>query len=306
MLTAADDDFHPPIEGERWFHETSWFWFSVPERGIGSWIYNWVRPNIGVAGGGCWVWDTSTHVHWDAPYFSNHMNLAAPVGADMRDIVFPTGISLKMLEPLTSYAIGYRDEPDIAFDLRFDAVMEPWVSSTVGADGVARPHHLDQFGRVTGTLVLHGESIPVDCHAIRDRTWSLRSERWNRGGGYGYTSAMNDAGDAFLAVGDSSAMKGFVVLDGVISAVTSGTRVVKRDDEHGWPITVELVLRDDMGRETRCVGRSISRICTPVPAVHGVVWTSVVEWTIDGRHAWGDDQEPWPVKMWAAFRRRRG
>jgi hypothetical protein len=41
----------------------------------------------------------------------------------------------------------------------------------------------------------------------------------------------------------------------------------------------------------------------PVPGVHGVCWTSLVHWDIDGVDAWGDDQDAWPVHGWAALRR---
>ena len=58
LVGPADDDFHPAPDGEWWWHETCWFWFFVPERKLGGWLYNYVRPTIGVAGGGCWVWDS--------------------------------------------------------------------------------------------------------------------------------------------------------------------------------------------------------------------------------------------------------
>ena len=53
LLSPADDDFHPPPDDSWWFHETCWFWFFVPERRLGGWLYNYIRPNIGVSGGGC-------------------------------------------------------------------------------------------------------------------------------------------------------------------------------------------------------------------------------------------------------------
>jgi hypothetical protein len=41
----------------------------------------------------------------------------------------------------------------------------------------------------------------------------------------------------------------------------------------------------------------------PIPGVHGVCWTTLVRWDIDGVDAWGDDQDAWPLHGWAAFRR---
>ena len=303
LLSSDDDNFHDLGTDAWWSHETSWFWFSIPERGIGGWIYNWIRPNIGVSGGGCWIWDGSTFLHWEIPYFSNYHNLRLPSERDLRDFIFPSGVRVQALVPLSKYRLSYSDHPEVEFDFTFEAVMDPWVSVDIAESGMRHPYHFDQFGRVTGTLLLHGEKISVNCLAIRDRTWGVRSERWTRGGGYGYTSAMSEFGQAFLSIGDSSAMKGFVVIDGLRTAVVSGTRKVIRNPVHGWPIEVALEMCDDQGRVVEAIGTSISRVATPVPGVNGVVWTSLVDWRINGVQAWGDDQEPWPIKAWAALRR---
>ena len=221
LLTHADDDFHPPIVGEWWSHETCWFWFSVPERALGAWVYNWIRPNIGVTGGGVTVWDATTSSHWEAPYHSNASNLRLPDERDLRRFTFPTGVSVEMLEPLQRYRIGFAHEPMLSFALEFDAVMEPWVSVR-DVDGDRTPYHFDQFGRVTGSVELHGEHLEVDCLAIRDRTWAVRSERWKHGGGYGYTSAAAESGEAFLVIGDEASVQGFVVLDGRRAGLRAG------------------------------------------------------------------------------------
>lgn len=303
LLTAADDGFHHAPEGAWWFHETCWFWFHVPERALGGWLYGWVRPNIGVCGGGCQVWDDSTFVHWEAPYFSDHHNLRPPAEADLRDIAFPTGLRVRVEEPLRRYAVGYRDEGLIDLSLTFDAVMAPWVSTEPAEDGGRRPRHLDQFGRVTGQLELLGERLDVDCLAIRDRTWALRSERWRHGGGYGYTSAAAPSGESFLVVGDDHAVSGFVQLDGIRHGLVAGSRRVKRNTEHGYPERVMVMATDTAGRALEAEGVCISRIAMPVPGVQGMVWASLTSWTINGVAAWGDDQEPWPIHQWAARRR---
>lgn len=304
-LTAEDDGFHGPPDDAWWWTETAWFWFFVPERRLGGWIHHWVRPNIGVCGGGWWIWDDTSFLHWDAPWYSNHHNLRIPADADLRDITFPTGVSLRCLEPLSTYELRYdRSSDPVAFDLRFDAVMEPWVSAVDGPAGRV-PHHLDQFGRVHGRLDLHGEAIDVDCLAIRDRTWRVRSERWTEGGGHGYTSAMASSGEAFLSVGGDGDSTGFLVLDGRRSGFRGGRRTVERDPDHGFVTQVRVEATDDLGRQLDAHGRSVSRQAMPVPGVAGVAWTSLVEWTINGVRALGDDQEPWPIMTWSHARRRR-
>lgn len=301
LLTPADDDFHASPDDSWWFHETCWFWFFVPERRLGGWLYNWVRPNIGVSGGGCWVWDDTTFLHWEVPYYSNHSNLRLPDERDLRDFRFPSGVTVRMLEPLTRYRLGFSHGDMIDLDLEYDAVMDPWVS-TSGEGTQRRPHHLDQVGRVTGSLVLHGEPIEVDCLAIRDRTWAIRSERWKYGGGYGYTNAAADTGEAFLAIG-ADELRGYLVLDGVRDELVRGRRRVERDPDHGYLTRVVVEAEDARGRTIEAEGRSVSRMAMPIPGVHGMVWTSLVEWSVNGTSAWGEDQEPWPIMTWSNARR---
>jgi hypothetical protein len=303
VLTPADDDFHQPPDDSWWFHETCWFWFYVPERDLGGWLYSWVRPNIGITGGGCWVWDASTFLHWEVPYYSNHSNLRLPETRDLRDFTFPSGMAVTVLEPLAKYRLRYAHEGMIDLDLEYSAVMEPWVSLSDGPDG-ARPTHLDQLGRVTGELLLHGERIEVDCLAIRDRTWAPRHERWKVGGGYGYTNGAAPTGEAFLAVGDAASVHGYLVLDGSRTPLVEGRRTVQRDQDHGYVTSVTVEGRDEAGRHLLAEGRSASRMAMPIPGVHGLVWTSLVEWSVNGALAWGEDQEPWPIMTWSEKRRR--
>lgn len=306
LVSAADDGFHPPDES-RWFHETCWFWFFVPERALGGWLYSWVRPNIGVSGGGCWVWDETTFLHWEAPYFAGYQNLRLPEPAAPGVMDFPNGMRVEALDPLRRYRLHYADGDAIALDLRFDAVMDPWVRVAPDTDP---PHanHFDQLGHVTGDLVLHGERMTVDCLAIRDRTWAPRSERWRDGGGYGYTNAATSPSLAFLAVGDHEQVGGYLVVDGTRSPIASGRRAVERDPDHGYVTRVIVEATDTDRRALMAEGTSVSRLALPVPGVHGVVWTSLVQWTLNGEPAWGEDQEPWPIRSWARQRAtaRRG
>ena len=315
LLTPADDAFHAPNEyndlfrsaNVRWFHETAWYWWYVPEHGIGGWFYNWVRPNIGTSGGGAWVWDATTHYHVEVPYYACYNNLAFAHDADLRDFTYPSGVSVKCLEPLTRYQLAFRDRDLVAIDLEFDAVMPPWVGSPVGDPLTAI--HFDQVGRVTGTMTINGRSYEVDCLAIRDRTWSPRPERW-KDGRVGYSNACNDD-VAFLA---SSAVgmrgqeeerihSGYFVKAGRRAALVDGTRVIDRDPEHGYLRQITIEAEDRDGRRFMATGKSLSRMAMPIPGVHGVVWTSLIDWTLDGQQAWGEDQDAWPIHFWSAFRR---
>ena len=96
---------------------------------------------------------------------------------------------------------------------------------------------------------------------------------------------------------------GFLVRDGQRTAIVDGTRVLERDPEHGYLQRITVDAEDAAGRHLHAVGEARSRMAMPIPGVHGVCWTTLVHWDIDGVDAWGDDQDAWPLHGWAAFRR---
>lgn len=299
LLSAADDGFHPP-DDHPWFFESSWWSFYVPERDLGAWIYHWVRPNQSTQGGGCWVYDGTTHSHLEVPYYVCYQSMPADDAADLHDIAFPSGLSMRTLAPLQRYRLRFADRDLMAFDLDFDATMPPW---TV-AEG-----HFDQMMHVTGELRLHGDTIAVDSIAMRDRSWSPRPERW-KDGHVGYCSAGTT--DVAFLVSSAAGMRGettdrvragFLLRDGRRAAIVDGTRVLERDPEHGYLRRITVEADDAAGRRLHARGEARSRMAMPIPGVHGVCWTTLVRWTIDGVDAWGDDQDAWPLHGWAAFRR---
>lgn len=306
LLSAADDGFHVPCAprdhgGGRWFHETVWFWWYVPEHRLGGWLYNWVRPNIGTSGGGAWVWDDTTFFHLETPYYACYSTLAFAPGSDLRKHRFPSGVSVECLEPLARYRLGFADDDRLALELDFAAVMPPSVAEPAGDPPVAT--HYDQVGRVTGTMVLEGTSYNVDCLAIRDRTWSPRSERWKEGR-VGYTNACNDSVGFLATTGEERVRSGYFVQDGRRASLVDGIREIQRDPEYGFLRRIVVEAEDRDGRRFRATGDPLSRMAMPIPGVHGVVWTTLVGWQIDGRPAWGEDQDAWPINRWSQFRRR--
>lgn len=301
LLTPEDDDFHQPND-HPWWHETCFFYFSVPERKVGCWLYNYIRPNIGVAGGGCWVWDDKTFFHMEAPYYACYSALPLPAERDLRDFRFPSGVGVKVLEPLTTYHLTHVDRDWISVDVVWDAIQQPWVRAE-GDPPV--PSHWEQFGHVTGELVVHGDRMAVDCLAMRDRTWSPRSERWKDGGGGSYASAAVSADLNFLASG-STHIRGFLTVDGERRALRETTRRAERHPDHGYVTRIEIDGVDTANRELHAVGIPVSRLAMPLPGLAAVVWTSTVHWSINGVDCWGEDQDPWPLPQWSMLRRSGG
>jgi hypothetical protein len=303
-FTPHDDEFHFAELGEDWWAtETAWFSFHHPARRLGGWLYTLARPNIGTVAGGCWIWDDTAHLPWEVLYSANYSALPLPRGQSLTDCRLPTGVSIKVITPCTSYALGYEDADRLRADLRFDGVMPPEPLTAPGST-FGGAHHFDQLGRVTGEIVLHGERIAIDCIGMRDRTWGRRPE--DRPRQAAYLTGAAGAAHGFLAVtsprpeGDRVAY-GFLRRDGHTAGLTEGERRVERDSATGWVTRVTLHARDVDGRALAAAGVAVSRIVINRHTFIDV--NSLVRWDLDGAIAWGEDQDMWPVHRWARARR---
>lgn len=299
-----DDGLHTAQMSDAWWEtETAWFSFHHPERRLGGWLYTMIRPNIGAVAGGVWVWDDTAWLPWDVLYCANYSALQLPAGADLRDIILPTGVSLRMIEPTRVYDLGYEDGERLSIDLRFEGVMPPQPLSAAGST-FGSAHHFDQFGRVSGHIVVHGERIAIDCLGMRDRTWGPRPE--NRPRQAAYVTGAASEGHAFLAVtnargGKESIAYGFLRRDGETVGLASGERIVTRNAAQGWVERVEINATDLAGRTLHAVGTPISRIIINRHTFIDI--NSLVRWEMNGEVAWGEDQDMWPVHGFSAARR---
>jgi len=303
-FSAADDRFHFEQMGDRWWMtETAWFAFCCPERKLGGWLYTMARPNIGTVAGGCWIWDDTASLPWEVLYSSNLTAMRLPRDQELTDIQLPTGVAIRMIEPLTRYGLRYADEGLVRVDLEFNAVMPPRALRK-GDSSFKNLNHFDQFGRVTGTVVLHGESIAIDCLAIRDRSWGPRPE--HRPGKSAYVTGIASPDCGFLAVtkwNDESnpVAYGFLIEDGVTGDLVSGRRIVERDPDQGWVNRITIEARDEHGRDLLAVGTRLSGI---IINRHSFIDSNgLIEWNINGQTGHGEDQDMWPVHAWSAFRR---
>jgi hypothetical protein len=306
-FTARDDRFHFAQMGDDWWAtETAWFSFHHPQRRLGGWFYTMVRPNIGTVAGGAWIWDDGAHLPWEVLYSANYSALQLPRNQDLDDCHLPNGVSIRVLEPCMRYALDYDDSERFQAQLQFAGIMPPEPLTAVGST-FGSAHHFDQFGRVTGELVLHGEQIAIDCVGMRDRTWGTRPE--DRPRQAAYVTGASSQGDGFLAVtnvrpdGDVVAY-GFLRRDGQTIGLDGGVRRVERDPRQGWIVGIEIEAHDRAGRTIVARGEPVSRIILNRHTFIDI--NSLVRWDIDGVEAWGEDQDMWPVHRWARFRRETG
>jgi hypothetical protein len=189
-------------------------------------------------------------------------------------------------------------------DLVFQA-LEPPVPLRGGAPPYPKASHYDQTGRLTGTVVLDGERIDVDCYAMRDRSWGPRTERGYRRVGYTWAASPDLSLLTFTAPGkgaEEQVHSGYVRRDGDLAQITGGTRVVRRDPA-GWVSGIDLEVVDGLGRTTTGRAEAVSRLV--LPGSTSLCTNSALRWTIDGRDLHGEDQDVWPLREWRSSRGAR-
>lgn len=317
VLDPADDDFHDEELTDRWWEtETCWFSWNVPERNLGGWAYCQARPNARLCNGGAWVWDDSAAFPWELLYRAEYSGLELPPrpARDMRDFAWPNGVHVRMLEPLTRYAVSYADPGALKVELTFEAIMAPNLHPT-GVAPFLKGVHFDQAGHVTGTMVLHGETIPIDCYSIRDRSWGPRplGRPKPRGGERQTASSFGGVGYSFCAAGPGEAwltyalpgpevepvVCGFLLRDGEYGHILAGERRLTFDVRTGWPLSFEIEAVDEFERRLSVRGDACSRHWRG----HG--GDSLVHWRWDdGVEGWGEDQSYFSRNQWEMNRTR--
>jgi hypothetical protein len=308
LLRPEDDDFHR-INDDPWLTEGSWWCFFVPERRLDGWIYHLSRPNMGLAAGGVWVFD-HTATSWDElPYYCHMSHQLLAPDADLRDHTWADGVHLRTLEPLRRYQMTYADGDAISFDLTYDALTDPWVS-TQGEP--ATPQRWEEPTHVTGELVLRGERIPVDSIAFRDHSWSARPERlFGVGVVPGRTTAEWASAAPAYVFGTASAQtgffamggKGYLLLDGKRVAVPEVTQRVERDPSTGHISRLTVTGADDDGRALDVTGVPLATMSMPLTASVAGIWNYFMEWQLAGETFYGEIQDVWPLSAWSSYRR---
>ena len=175
------------------------------------------------------------------------------------------------------------------------------VGSTFGS-----AHHFDQFGRVTGELVVNGERLDIDCLGMRDRTWGPRPEHRPRQAAY--VTGAASAEHSFLAVTNTRP-------DGRPGRL----RLPPPRRQDGEPDRRAAGGAAGPGRGLRDPGRdrggrrgrtgALRAVGTPVSKMiinrHTFIdINSLIRWDLDGDEAWGEDQDMWPITTFADRQRQ--
>jgi hypothetical protein len=341
-FTPEDDRYHIPKDDNPLHVETNWWCFNIPERQLGCWLHCMYYPNQDKVRWRVFAWDPSGSYPRNMAYYTMKEGVPMPAAPDLRDITFPEGgYSVKMIEPLTKYEVGYADEAaNFAVDFTFTAAHPPH-RFTPGEPPAMYNPHIDQLGHFEGELVLRGERIPIDCWSIRDRTWGPREgahassqkklyrkggtrilypggPRWReiereRGKGrIQYIFGHVDDRTGFLsfvrpqdmdAKGRAPLNMGWLLKDGKFTRLDKTQSWMKnwRDPKTGWSQHMEIMLADRDGRTMEAEGVSVAHMCE-----NGNGSNALMRWEFEGQTGWGEDQDSWRIphfqRMLAALR----
>jgi hypothetical protein len=306
-LPEPGDDTHP------YTVHTHYFGFTIPEAGVGAFLYARYMPAFRLAQGGPVIFSGMGNV---APLDADHHDYRATMPWPHVDgglIRFDSGYEIEFVKPGELVHLRYRSaDGDVAFELEQRAVTPLLARGHIVPGEEA--HHDDsglshggseQFMHCTGRLRLRGDVYPIDCHAVRDRSWNqIRTEEpggARPGPPVGWTPAYfgedlafnvtsieapdsNPAWAGLYELPDAtpSSYYHWLVCDGdLVDIVRVRRHVSEYHPVLHSAIRQEVELLDARGRLHRFEGRALS--VTPVYS-----WPNVA--FCDSVHRWEDEQ----------------
>lgn len=298
-LPQADRFGEGRTESPYW-NESVWFSLSVPERRLHGMIQYYFRPNMGMLNGGPVLWDQSGTSQWDCLHYQWSHLQDLPEGAEKFRMRARNSLAVEVIEPLTRYRISYNRD-GLTLDLEWTAIgpCHELKTGDTGQSATAK-FHIEQPGRMKGTLVRHGERIAIDCFSMRDTSFGERNYGSLARGGY-FWGIAGDRAFHTICMGAGTQAKsigGFIWQDGTLASLVSGEREVIEWGRLG-PARVRFTGTDTLGRSMTATGIVDPGLIFTGYTDHTVVW-SLCEWDWDGVTCRGDNQEFCPDDL---FRR---
>ena len=188
MILPEDFDFHFGPDSTWQWAETLALPFAVPAANINVIVYLVTRPKLGVAMCDVTMIDRIAPLWEEQLYVDNMQHLPCP--ETLTRFSLPNGLSFEVIEPLKLYRLRYEGFDDTGFDLEYRALHEPYDINDPAMDPTAAARtgpawdaswsgHYEQTYHITGTLVVRGRELRVDCVETGDRSWGPQPERNN-------------------------------------------------------------------------------------------------------------------------------
>jgi len=293
-LPQPDRFFDSPSTNPYW-NESVWFSFSIPEQHVHGFIQYYFRPNMKLLNGGPVMWDLSGTQPWNCLHYNWSHLQALPQGAKKFDMTANNSLSVKVIEPMTCYSIHY-DCDDFKMDLEWRAIAPIHeLKSKDPGQRATQKFHMEQPGRMTGTVCRDGRVMAIDCYSMRDTSYGPRDYKSTTSGGYFWGIAEDSAFHA-IAKGEGAeqdVIGGFIWKDGEMSSLVSGKRRVQEYGQFG-PKRVLFEATDQLSRSITASGKIDEGFIFTGYTDHTVVW-SLLEWNWNGVTHWGDNQEFYPA-----------
>ena len=304
MIKPEDAEFHaPPGEDFRWC-ETNPLLFNIPEERISGVLYVVTRPVLGVCMSDVTIQDRFSLSWEDALYVDNQQHLPCP--ASLLDYTLPNGLSVRAVDPLKRYEFCYEGIDDTLIELEFNALMDPYDMNDPTMDPLAGARvahgwskafggHFEITGRVTGTAVLRGRRLAVDCIDTLDRSWGPRQERDNANvvwlhGSFGEALTVHAllAFDPVRGNAFGPLISGYVLDDGQVYGLQTCTG---RSEHQGlYPMSTWMRATDTRGKVFDLTAAAIN--CSPWAPYPSVVYTqALMRWNCKGRIGYGVQQD---------------
>ncbi len=286
------DRFADKISADPFWNESVWFSIAKPDEKINGIIHYYFRPNMNMLNGGPILWTPENNFFWNCLYHNWAHLQPIPPAAEKFNMTARNSLSVKVLEPLTRYSIAY-DNIGCKIELLWEAIgpMHELRSGDPEQESKAR-FHIEQPGRLKGTIWLGEREIPIDCLSMRDASSGPRE--YNNvvaSGSYFWGIAPESCFHA-ITMGEGPERKlmgGFIWKDGVMSSLVSGKRSAVEFGRYG-PSRVVVEATDKLGRTVTINGKVEQGLIHTGYTTHTVVW-SLTEWEWDGITHWGEHQE---------------
>ena len=174
-----------PADNEQWdphLIHTHYFGFSIPERGLGAFLYVRYQPAFPLSQGGVCIFQGTDNVEYtDMEFLDYEITMPWPT-IEGNTVTTANGLRIEFLELGRSARLTYTSkEGDTSLDIVAEAVTPLFARGHImpgeedhheaALKASREPGGTEQFMHVTGELVLHGERHAVDCYAPRDRSW---------------------------------------------------------------------------------------------------------------------------------------
>ena len=192
-ITAEDERRHAPGPGSLpLWSESYWFPIYDPVTKIGVVTRIGILANQGLANLWMFISRNGKIVH-------DVTDLACPLPPGDIDNLRLKDVTYRCLDPLRRWALTYEGE-GYGVDLLWESfcpVYQYPASPDTSVDQAAR--HIEQSGRVRGTVTIAGQTYTLDCLGHRDHSWGGERD-WAKFNTWTYISCEFDETRSFNAV----------------------------------------------------------------------------------------------------------